>query len=59
MSQADADDGGGADSRLSGVDKRELAELRKEKRRLEVENEILKPTSLGRTSSQSSVPAGP
>lgn len=42
MSQADADDSGGADSRLSGADKRELAELRKEKRRLEVENEILK-----------------
>ena len=42
MAQADADDTGGSDSRLSTVDKRELTELRKEKRRLEVENEILK-----------------
>lgn len=41
MAQADADDGA-TDSRLSSADKRELAELRKEKRRLEVENEILK-----------------
>lgn len=42
MAQADTDDAGGSDSRLSTADKRELAELRKEKRRLEVENEILK-----------------
>lgn len=42
MTQADADDTGGSDSRLSSADKRELTELRKEKRRLEVENEILK-----------------
>ncbi|MDN5918242.1 MAG: transposase [Pseudonocardia sp.] len=41
MAQADADDGV-TDSRVSSADKRELAELRKEKRRLEVENEILK-----------------
>jgi transposase len=41
MAQADADDNT-TDSRLSSADKRELAELRKEKRRLEVENEILK-----------------
>jgi transposase len=41
MAQADADDGA-SDSRLSSADKRELVELRKEKRRLEVENEILK-----------------
>ena len=41
MAQADADIGA-ADSRLSSADKRELAELRKEKRRLEIENEILK-----------------
>jgi transposase len=38
MAQVDADDG----SRLSGDEKRELAELRKQNRRLEVENEILK-----------------
>jgi transposase len=41
MAQADADDGA-TDSRLTSADKRELAELRKEKRRLEIENEILK-----------------
>ena len=41
MAQADADDGN-TNSRLSGDEKRELAELRKEKRRLEIENEILK-----------------
>ena len=42
MAQADADTGA-TDSRLSSADRRELAELRKEKRRLEIENEILKP----------------
>jgi transposase len=42
MAQADTDAGAGSDSRLSSADQRELAELRKEKRRLEVENEILK-----------------
>ena len=46
MAQAEADSdpaaGGGSGSRSSSADKRELAELRKEKRRLEVENEILK-----------------
>ncbi|WP_379616016.1 transposase [Pseudonocardia sp. GCM10023141] len=41
MAQADADTGA-TDSRLSSADRRELAELRKEKRRLEIENEILK-----------------
>lgn len=41
MSQADADDGHNTD-RLSGKERLELAELRKDKRRLEVENEILK-----------------
>jgi transposase len=41
MAQADADDGA-SDSRLSSAERRELVELRKEKRRLEVENEILK-----------------
>jgi transposase len=42
MAQADADDAGPASSRLTSDEKRELAELRREKRRLEVENEILK-----------------
>ena len=41
MAQADADDGN-TDSRLTSEEKRELAELRKQNRRLEVENEILK-----------------
>ena len=41
MAQSDAD-AGVTDSRLTSADKRELAELRKEKRRLEIENEILK-----------------
>lgn len=41
MAQADADTGG-SESRLTSAEKRELTELRKEKRRLEVENEILK-----------------
>jgi transposase len=36
-----ADDGFG-DARLTSAEKRELVELRKEKQRLEVENEILK-----------------
>ena len=41
----DADNGsgsGGSSSRLSTDEKRELAQLRKDKRRLEIENEILK-----------------
>ena len=51
MAQADADDAGpgttagspaGSSSRLTRDEKRELTELRREKRRLEVENEILK-----------------
>jgi transposase len=41
MAQADADEHGSS-SRLTSDEKRELAELRREKRRLEVENEILK-----------------
>jgi transposase len=41
MAQADVDNGN-TDSRLTSDEKRELAELRKQNRRLEVENEILK-----------------
>jgi transposase len=41
LAQADADEGH-IESRLTSDEKRELAELRKEKRRLEVEVEILK-----------------
>lgn len=41
MSQADADDGSG-DQRLTTAEKRELTQLRRDKRRLEMENEILK-----------------
>jgi transposase-like protein len=40
MAQADADDGN--TDRLTTKERAELAELRKDKRRLEVENEILK-----------------
>ncbi len=42
MAQADADEHPGGSSRLTSDEKRELVELRREKRRLEVENEILK-----------------
>jgi transposase len=41
MAQAGTDDGN-TSSRLTTDEKRELAELRKDKRRLEIENEILK-----------------
>jgi transposase len=41
MAQADADENGGT-TRLTSAEKKELAELRREKRRLELENEILK-----------------
>jgi transposase len=41
LAQADADDGD-ASGRLTSAEKRELAELRKANRRLEIENEILK-----------------
>lgn len=41
MAQADAD-GGGRSDRLTSVEKKELAELRRRNRQLEVENEILK-----------------
>ena len=41
LAQANADENGN-DSRLTTAEKRELAQLRREKRRLEMENEILK-----------------
>ena len=41
MAQADADENG-SESRLTSAEKRELAQLRRDKRRLEMENEILK-----------------
>lgn len=41
MAQADADETGGA-NRLTSAEKKELAELRRRNRQLEVENEILK-----------------
>jgi transposase len=41
LSQGEADEGRANSSRLSSDEKRELAELRRKARRLEVENEIL------------------
>jgi transposase len=41
MAQADADDSG-SDSRLTAGEKKKLAQLRRDKRRLEMEIEILK-----------------
>jgi transposase len=41
VAQAEIDDNG-SDSRLTSAEKRELAQLRRDKRRLERENEILK-----------------
>ena len=41
MAQADADDNGSA-VKLTSTEKRELAELRRKNRQLELENEILK-----------------
>ena len=42
MAHDQADTGNSSSARLSSDEKRELAELRKDKRRLEIENEILK-----------------
>ncbi|WP_308201012.1 transposase [Actinoplanes sp. M2I2] len=42
MAQANADEVGGGPGRLTSVDKKELAELRRRNRQLETENEILK-----------------
>lgn len=41
LAQADADESGSSE-RLTSAEKKELAQLRRDKKRLEVENEILK-----------------
>jgi transposase-like protein len=61
LAQAEADDKG-SQTRLTSAEKKELAELRRDKRRLELEVEILKRAaaySPGRMSSQTDLPAGP
>jgi transposase len=42
MIQADADENGSSGARLTSAEKKELTELRKKNRQLEMENEILK-----------------
>src|SRR5947208_11871101 len=42
MAQSDADENGGNATRLSSSEKKELVELRRKNRQLEMENEILK-----------------
>ena len=42
MAQADTDENGGNGVRLTSAEKKELAELRRKNRQLEMENEILK-----------------
>jgi transposase len=42
MTQTDTDESGGNTARLTSAEKKELAELRKKNRQLEMENEILK-----------------
>ena len=61
MHQADADEMAAATG-CPAADKKELAELRRRNRQLELENDILKRAaaiSRGRTFSQSNLPAGP
>ncbi len=60
MVQADVDESG-SETRLTSADKKELAQLRRDKRRLELEVDILKRAAAyfaGRTSSQTDLPAG-
>jgi transposase-like protein len=42
MNQADADEKGGSPERLSSAEKKELADLRRRNKQLEMENDILK-----------------
>jgi transposase-like protein len=42
VTRADTDENGGGGARLTSAEKKELAELRKKYRQLEMENEILK-----------------
>ena len=42
LTQADTDENSGSATRLTSAEKKELAELRKKNRQLEMENEILK-----------------
>lgn len=42
VAQADVDETGGSPTQLTSGEKKEIAQLRREKRRLEMENEILK-----------------
>ena len=42
LAHADADEAGGSAVRLTSAEKKELAELRRRNRQLELENEILK-----------------
>jgi fatty-acyl-CoA synthase len=60
VAQAEIDDNG-SDSRLTSAEKRELAQLRRDKRRLERENEILKRAVayFARESLDGSAPAEP
>jgi transposase len=61
LAQAVADERG-SDSRLTSAEKRELSALRRDTRRVEMENEILngRPrTSPGKMSSQISISTGP
>ena len=42
MAQADADENGAGSVKLTSAEKKEIAELRRKNRQLEMENEILK-----------------
>jgi transposase len=57
MSQADTDENGGA--KLTSAEKKELAELRKKARQLEMENEILKRAAAYFAQASGRAKAGP